>query len=94
VFLNVRTYRFTGHFVGDPQVYREKDEVNRLRETQDPIELLRARLGMTGEEFERIDADVMAAVEGSVEFSKAGTDPRPEDAVKWVYAEGSMERNA
>jgi TPP-dependent pyruvate/acetoin dehydrogenase alpha subunit len=94
VFMNVRTYRFTGHYVGDPQVYREKGEVHQLWETQDPIELLRARLQMTGEEFERIDADVTAEVEACVEFARGGTDPRPEDALAWVYADGSMERDA
>jgi pyruvate dehydrogenase E1 component alpha subunit len=93
VFMNARTYRFTGHYVGDPQVYREKDEVSHLRETQDPIELLRVRLGLTGEEFDRIDAEVTAEVEECVEFAKAGTDPRPEDALAWVLAEGSMERD-
>ena len=45
VFLNVRTYRLVGHYIGDPQVYREKSEIEELRETKDPIELLRARLG-------------------------------------------------
>ena len=75
-----------------PQVYREKGEVNQLWETQDPLELLRVRLAMTGEEFERIDAEVRVEVEACVEFAKAGTDPKPEDALKWVYAPGSMER--
>ena len=92
VFMNARTYRFTGHYVGDPQVYREKTEVRQLWETQDPIELLRARLGMTGEEFERVDAEVAAEVDGSVEFAKAGTDPDPQNALDWVYADGSMGR--
>ncbi len=92
VYLEVRTYRLVGHYVGDPQVYREKNELRQLWETQDPIELLRARLGMTGEEFERIDGEVTAEVEAAVEFAKNGTDPSPEDALKWVYAEGSVER--
>ena len=87
VFMNVRTYRFTGHYVGDPQVYRQKDEVRSLWETQDPIELLRTRLGMDTEEFERIDAEVIAEVEACVEFAQNGTDPAPEDALKWVYAD-------
>ena len=52
------------------------------RETQDPIELLGARLGIGDEEFEAIDAEVTAEVEASVEFAKAGTDPTPEDALK------------
>jgi TPP-dependent pyruvate/acetoin dehydrogenase alpha subunit len=86
VFLNVRTYRLVGHYIGDPQVYREKSELEELRETKDPIELLRARLGMGDEEFESLDTEIEAIVEGSVEFAKAGTDPKPEDALKYVYA--------
>ena len=86
VFLNVRTYRLVGHYIGDPQVYREKSEIEELRETKDPIELLRARLGIGDEEFESLDTEIEAIVEGSVEFAKAGTDPRPEDALKYVYA--------
>src|ERR671911_716583 len=86
VFLAVRTYRLVGHYVGDPQVYREKDEINELRETKDPIELLRARLELSDEDFEALDTEIEAIVEGSVEFAKAGTDPKPEDALKYVYA--------
>jgi acetoin:2,6-dichlorophenolindophenol oxidoreductase subunit alpha len=92
--LHVRTYRFTGHYVGDPQVYREKDDVRRLFETQDPIEHLRARLGIPDEEFEALDREVTAEVEESVEFAKAGTDPDPEHSLDWVYAEGSLAPDA
>ena len=63
-----------------------KDEINELRETKDPIEQLRARLELSDEEFEALDTEVEAIVEGSVEFAKAGTDPKPEDALKYVYA--------
>ena len=38
-----RRVRFSGHYIGDPQVYRAKDEAKKLRETRDPIELLRAK---------------------------------------------------
>jgi pyruvate dehydrogenase E1 component alpha subunit len=86
VFLNVRTYRLVGHYIGDPQVYREKSEIEELREQRDPIELLRARLGIEDERFEALDREVEAIVEASVEFAKAGTDPKPEDALKYVYA--------
>jgi TPP-dependent pyruvate/acetoin dehydrogenase alpha subunit len=44
VLVHLRTHRLTGHYVGDPQVYRDKDELREERETKDPIELLRARL--------------------------------------------------
>jgi pyruvate dehydrogenase E1 component alpha subunit len=86
VFLNVRTYRLVGHYIGDPQVYREKAEIEELRETKDPIELLRARLELSDEDFASLDTELTAIVEASVEFAKAGTDPRPEDALKYVYA--------
>ena len=86
VFLHVRTYRLTGHYVGDPQVYRPKDELPRLRETEDPITKLRERLGLSDEEYEQMDREAHEMVEASVEFAKAGTDPKPEDALKNVYA--------
>ena len=86
VFLHVRTYRLTGHYVGDPQVYRDKDELARLRETEDPITKLRQRLELSDEEFEQMDREAHELVEASVEFAKAGTDPKPEDALKNVYA--------
>ena len=86
VFLNVRTYRLVGHYIGDPQVYREKGELEELRETKDPIQLLKTRLGIGDDEFEALDTEIVAIVEESVAFAKAGTDPKPEDALKYVYA--------
>lgn len=86
VLLHLRTYRLTGHYVGDPQVYRDKDELARERATRDPIELLKARLELGDEELAALDEEVTAEVVASVEFAKAGTDPSPEDALKYVYA--------
>jgi TPP-dependent pyruvate/acetoin dehydrogenase alpha subunit len=86
VLLHLRTHRLTGHYVGDPQIYRDKEELKRERETKDPVQLLRSRLELSDEDFAAIDAEVTAEVEASVEFAKAGTDPDPEDALKWVYA--------
>ncbi len=86
VLLHLRTYRLTGHYIGDPQVYRDKDELRRERETKDPITLLGARLELSEEELAALDAEVSAEVEAAVEFAKAGTDPKPEDALKYVYA--------
>ena len=80
------TIRFTGHYIGDPQVYRDRDEARKLRETRDPIELLREKLGVSDEDFAGLDAEVTEIVEASVEFAKNGTDPAPEDALKNVYA--------
>jgi TPP-dependent pyruvate/acetoin dehydrogenase alpha subunit len=85
-FLLCETYRLSGHYIGDPQVYRDKDEQRRLRETEDPLDKLRERLGLSDEEVEEIDREVVEVVDASVEFAKSGTDPKPEDALKNVYA--------
>ena len=87
VFLLCETERLTGHYIGDAQVYRDKDELRRLRETRDPIRNLRERLELSDEEWARLDAEAQRIVDAAVEFAKAGTDPDPADALKNVYAE-------
>jgi acetoin:2,6-dichlorophenolindophenol oxidoreductase subunit alpha len=86
VFLVAETYRLSGHYIGDPQVYRPKEDQKRLRETQDPIDKLRAELDLSDEEYEELDNEITEMVEASVEFAKNATDPKPEDALKNVYA--------
>jgi pyruvate dehydrogenase E1 component alpha subunit len=86
VFLHCDTYRLVGHYIGDPQVYRTKEEQHDAREHHDPLTHLREKLELSDEEFEEVDAEVQEVVEGSVEFAKNGTDPKPEDALKNVYA--------
>jgi pyruvate dehydrogenase E1 component alpha subunit len=85
-FLHLDTYRLVGHYIGDPQVYRPKGELQELRETKDPITLLRERLEVGDDEFEELDREVQEIVDASVDFAKGGTDPKPEDALKNVYA--------
>jgi pyruvate dehydrogenase E1 component alpha subunit len=86
VFLHADTYRLVGHYIGDPQIYRDKDEVRKLREEKDPLKLLREKLGLSEEDVQELEAEVEEIVEASVEFAKNGTDPKPEDALKNVYA--------
>jgi TPP-dependent pyruvate/acetoin dehydrogenase alpha subunit len=86
VFVHLDCVRLHGHYIGDPQVYRDKDEARKLAETRDPITLLRARLELSDDEFQEMDTEVTEIVEASVEFAKNGTDPAPEDAMKNIYA--------
>jgi pyruvate dehydrogenase E1 component alpha subunit len=86
VLLHVDTYRLSGHYIGDPQVYRSKEEQQDVRSHHDPLPPLRAKLELSDEEYEEMDAEVHEIVEASVEFAKNGTDPKPEDALKNVYA--------
>jgi pyruvate dehydrogenase E1 component alpha subunit len=86
VFLDVETYRFHGHYIGDPQVYRSKEEIKEVAEEHDPITQLRARLELSDEEVGAVENEVQETVERAVEFAKNGTDPKPEDALKNIYA--------
>ena len=47
---------------------------------------MRARLELSEEEDAAVEREVEELVEASVEFAKAGTDPKPEDALKNIYA--------
>jgi TPP-dependent pyruvate/acetoin dehydrogenase alpha subunit len=85
IFLDVETYRMEGHYIGDAQVYRSKED-RADAAAHDPIDGLRDRLGVSDEEFESLDQEVRGVVEASVEFAKAGTDPQPDDALKNIYA--------
>ncbi len=86
VFLLAETFRLVGHYVGDPQVYRSKGELQEVREHEDPLDRVRPRLELSDDELESIDADVRRIVEDAVEFARSGTDHKPEDALENIYA--------
>jgi pyruvate dehydrogenase E1 component alpha subunit len=85
VFLDVETYRMHGHYIGDPQVYRSKEDRQDAAD-HDPIGRLRERLGLGDEEFEELDRQAHEIVDAALEFALNGTDPAPEDALENVYA--------
>jgi acetoin:2,6-dichlorophenolindophenol oxidoreductase subunit alpha len=85
-FLLCETERLTGHYIGDPQVYRDKDALEELRNTRDPIENLRRSLELTDEQWADLDAEAQEIVDASLAFAQAGTDPKPEDALNYLYA--------
>jgi len=85
VFLDIETHRMHGHYIGDPQVYRERSDRDDAAK-HDPIEELRDKLGVPDEEFDAWDGEAQEIVDAAVEFAKNGTDPQPEDALKNVYA--------
>jgi pyruvate dehydrogenase E1 component alpha subunit len=85
VFLDVETVRMHGHYIGDPQVYRTKEEREQATHN-DPLDHARDRLGIADDDYEALDREAQEMVEAAVEFAKNGTDPQPEDALKNVYA--------
>jgi pyruvate dehydrogenase E1 component alpha subunit len=79
IILEMMTYRYRGHSMSDPAKYRSREEVQRMRDTQDPIEQVRARLlqaGVAEDEFKSIDRQVRDEVSAAAEFALA--DPEPD----------------
>ncbi|MGB9867759.1 MAG: thiamine pyrophosphate-dependent dehydrogenase E1 component subunit alpha [Bacillota bacterium] len=88
--IEVKTDRFFGHFQGDPEVYRPKDEVPRLRQN-DPIRRLRTHLvqsGMATEaELNQLDAEAQLAVNDAFAFARESPYPAPEEALLHVFGD-------
>jgi pyruvate dehydrogenase E1 component alpha subunit len=89
-FLEIMTYRYRGHSMGDPERYREADEVKQWQEN-DPIGIYHNFLieekKATQVELEKIVEEVEQEVEAAVEFAENSPDPAPEELFKDIYAE-------
>ncbi|GJE58242.1 pyruvate dehydrogenase (acetyl-transferring) E1 component subunit alpha [Methylobacterium trifolii] len=84
--LEMQTYRYRGHSMSDPAKYRTKDEVSKMRDEHDPIEMVRKRLielhGVPEAELKATDAKVRETVNGAAEF--ATHDPEPDPKELWT----------
>jgi pyruvate dehydrogenase E1 component alpha subunit len=89
-FLEMLTYRFEGHSMGDPLRYRTKEEVEKWRE-DDPIGILERHLlaeDMTDKnELEKIDDAVEKTIEEAVKFAEESPLPEPEALFEDIYVE-------
>lgn len=81
--------RFFGHFEGDNQNYRPKNEVKDLRENKDCIkrfaEKVTTETGVNASDLAAIDADVNALIDEAVEKARAAPEPSAEDLTTDVY---------
>ena len=84
--MEMLTYRYRGHSMSDPAKYRSREEVDRVRAEQDPIERVRARLlagnATSEDELKAIDRDVRAIVNEAAEFAQ--NDPEPDPSELWT----------
>jgi len=88
--LEIMTYRFRGHSMGDPERYRKQEEVKKWEE-QDPIgayraDLIKAKVA-TAKALDEIDARAMEDTNKAVEFAEASPEPALESLFDHVYAE-------
>lgn len=88
--LDIRTYRYKGHSMSDPQKYRTKEEVAEWVE-QDPIEhvlrVIKENNFLTEKQVEEIDAWVKKEVEESIKFAEDSSLPAAEELYKDVYSQ-------
>ncbi len=89
-FLEYRTYRFRAHSMYDPELYREKQEVEEWKK-RDPITNLVERLKLQNlwqeEDWRRMEEEVSAEIAKSIEFADAGRWEPVEDLTRFVYSE-------
>jgi pyruvate dehydrogenase E1 component alpha subunit len=85
--VEVVTYRFRGHSMSDPGLYRTKDEVEEWKR-RDPLNRSRARLtelGMKEDELASLEDDVKAEIEDAVKF--ADESPAADEYKQYVVKE-------
>ena len=88
--LEVVTYRYRGHSMGDPERYRKAEEVKKWQEN-DPIGIFNRYLlenkTATRKVLDEIEARVEEEVVNAVEFAETSPDPAMEELFTDVYVE-------
>ena len=87
--LEMLTYRYRGHSMSDPAKYRTREEVNKVRDESDPIEMIRHRLIENGwaseDELKAIEKATRDRVIEAAEFAQAGPEPDPSQLWTDIY---------
>jgi pyruvate dehydrogenase E1 component alpha subunit len=87
-YIEAMTYRLWGHMMGDPEVYRTKEEVAQARE-REPIARLGKRLlarGCTPADLARLEGEADAVIADALQFAEASPAPQAQDAFVDVFA--------
>ena len=90
--LECMTYRIKGHYVGDPEMYRASEEVDKWRDvTKDPItrfEKQMTEMGvLTPEKIEKIRAEVSQEIDEAVAFADESSAPENNELYTDVYVD-------
>jgi pyruvate dehydrogenase E1 component alpha subunit len=90
-FLEIETYRFRGHSMGDPERYRTTDEVKCWQNEEDPIGLYHKYLVehkiASAEELDEIGKSSEQEIQTAVQFAESSPEPLAEDLFKHIYVE-------
>ena len=89
-FLEMRTYRYKGHSMSDPQKYRTKEELESYK-AKDPIEIVKQAIEKEGyadeKWFEEIAEKIKAEVEEAVKFAEESPWPEASELYTDVYVQ-------
>ena len=92
MFVEFQTYRFRAHSMFDPDLYRDKEEVEQWKK-RGPLhsfsDRLKAQGLMTEDDFQRLDADVQKELQAAVDYAEAGHWEPVEDLARDVLAQTS-----
>ena len=92
--IECKTYRVKGHFVGDPEQYRTREEVMDQMESNDPLKKFLERvLGeklLDEAQLKEIENQVSIDMEEAVKFAEESPFPKPEEAFEDLYVEEVM----
>lgn len=89
VLVEAKTYRYVGHFDGDPEVYRTKEEVNNWRK-KDPIVMIENKILkdkiLVKSEISNIKKEISVEIEDAIEFARKSPKPLKEEALEYIYS--------
>jgi pyruvate dehydrogenase E1 component alpha subunit len=89
-FLEMRTYRYKGHSMSDPQKYRTKEEVESYK-AKDPIEIVKQTIEKEGyadeKWFEDMDVKIKGVVDEAVKFAEESPWPEASELYTDVYVQ-------
>ena len=84
-----KTYRWRGHFEGDTQTYKSREETEEWRK-KDPIPAFRKQLIEDGiftlADSEKIDQEIVHEIEAAVKYARESPFPAPEETLEDVFA--------
>jgi len=90
ILIEFMTYRYRGHSMSDPAKYRTREEVQDVREHNDPIvhcATVLAKLGVTEDELKEIDKEIKAVVVEAAKFAEEAPEPAPAELYTNVLVE-------
>ena len=90
-FIEAKTYRIEGHFVGDPELYREKEETQRIFRDTDPLKLFINQLPedvkFEQAELDQILADARQKIADAKAYAISCEQPDESEFFKDVYVD-------